>query len=170
MTLLSVAFALALALTTTVGQSRYEPFAQKKGSCPPPIPVQICTQSCFSDSHCSGIGKCCPTNCGGFICAKPVTMRKEAATVKPGSCPAIPKGRWVCSPTCTVDSDCRGSLKCCKNRCGALACQKPEVEEVEDADFPEPVAVPEEPSYMNSRNPFIYGRNRSYNPYNFYYL
>ena len=46
---------------------------EKPGSCPPPLPVRICSQSCFSDAQCSDIGKCCPTNCGGFICTRPVT-------------------------------------------------------------------------------------------------
>lgn len=50
---------------------------------------------------------------------------------KPGSCPSVPTGRWVCSSTCSSDSDCRADLKCCKNRCGALACQKPEIEVTE---------------------------------------
>lgn len=115
------------ALAVALGQHRYEPFVEKPGSCPPPLPVQICTQSCFSDSQCLGIGKCCPTNCGGSVCAKPVTTRQQTTSPeKSGNCPAIPKGRWVCSPTCTVDGDCKGKLKCCINRCGAMACQPPE--------------------------------------------
>ncbi|XP_017794951.1 PREDICTED: perlwapin-like isoform X2 [Habropoda laboriosa] len=156
MKLLPVTFTLTLVLATSHAQSRYEPFAEKPGSCPPALPVQICTQSCFSDSHCSGIGKCCPTNCGGFVCSKPVTMRQTNVA---GSCPAVPKGRWVCSPTCSVDTDCKGTLKCCKNRCGALACQKPDVEVIESLDIP--VSMPEDP-YNVPRNPYDVNRN----PYN----
>lgn len=48
---------------------------EKPGSCPPPLPLQICSQACFFDIHCQGIGKCCPTSCGGYICSRPVTMR-----------------------------------------------------------------------------------------------
>lgn len=146
-----IIFTLMLYFTIIYGQSRYEyryePFVEKPGSCPPPLPVDICSQSCFSDSHCLGIGKCCPTNCGGFVCTKPVTMRKTSKE-KPGSCPAIPKGRWICSSTCSVDSDCRSTMKCCKNRCGAMACQKPDIQESMDI----PVIPLPEDSYDISRN------------------
>ncbi|XP_043250010.1 WAP four-disulfide core domain protein 2-like [Colletes gigas] len=178
MKLLAAAFVLTLALAAAVGQSRYEPFAEKPGSCPPALPVQICSQSCFSDSHCEGIGKCCSTNCGGTVCSKPVTMRQPVSAEKPGSCPAVPRGRWVCSPTCSVDNDCRGTLKCCKNRCGALACQKPDVEVVESVDIPvvplpeDPYNVPRNP-YNVPRNPYTPPRNpydvpRDYYPFYFY--
>ncbi|CAK9831789.1 unnamed protein product [Anthophora retusa] len=163
MKLLPVTFILISVLATSHGQSRYESLEEKPGSCPPALPVQICSQACFSDSHCLGIGKCCPTNCGGSVCSKPVTMRQADTREKPGSCPAVPKGRWVCSPTCSVDTDCRGTLKCCKNRCGALTCQKVEVEVVES---PELVPLPED-SYSVSRNPSDnVGRNPYNNPYN----
>ncbi|XP_033347329.1 waprin-Phi1-like [Bombus vosnesenskii] len=152
MKLLTMVLVSTLSLATTLAQSRYEPFAEKPGSCPPPLPVQICSQSCFSDSQCLGIGKCCPTNCGGSVCTKPVTMRQTVPIEKPGSCPAKPKGRWVCSPTCSVDNDCRGTMKCCKNRCGALACQKPDVEVAEFADESEDF-------YNNPRNPYINSRD-----------
>lgn len=61
---------------------------------------------------------------------------------KPGSCPAVATGRWVCASTCKGDSDCRGNLKCCKNRCGAMACQKPEVEVAESVEIPVQPAQP----------------------------
>ena len=48
----------------------------KSGSCPPPLPVEICNRGCSWDSHCLGIAKCCPTSCGGSICSRPVTTRK----------------------------------------------------------------------------------------------
>ncbi|XP_054001935.1 WAP four-disulfide core domain protein 2-like [Hylaeus anthracinus] len=173
----AVVFAVMLAIG--FGQSRNEPFAEKPGSCPPALPVQICSQSCFSDSHCQGIGKCCSTSCGGTVCSRPVTMRQTVSPEKPGSCPAEPKGRWVCSPTCSVDSDCRGTSKCCKNRCGALACQKPDVELIESVDFsvvplPEnrynvprnPYNVPRNP-YNVPRNPYV-PRNPNVSPYYFY--
>ncbi|XP_017880212.1 WAP four-disulfide core domain protein 2-like [Ceratina calcarata] len=155
MKLLVSMFVLASA-SIAAGQHRYEPFAEKPGSCPPPMPVQICTQSCFSDSQCLGIGKCCPTNCGGSVCAKPVTTRQTTAPEKPGNCPAVPKGRWVCSPTCTVDADCRGKLKCCINRCGAMACQPPELESEENApdDSNSVARKPDRP--RNPNDPLLY--------------
>ncbi|CAK9797323.1 unnamed protein product [Anthophora plagiata] len=176
MKLLLMTFILISVLATSHGQSRYGPVDEKSGSCPPALPVQICSQACFSDSHCLGIGKCCPTNCGGFVCSKPVTMRQTDTREKPGSCPAVPKGRWVCSPTCSVDTDCRGTLKCCKNRCGALTCQKVDVEVVESPDIPivplpeDPYNVPRNPSNNVERNPYNVLRNPSdnveRNPYN----
>ncbi|XP_033332443.1 WAP four-disulfide core domain protein 2 [Megalopta genalis] len=142
---------LSIMLTATVGEMRYEPFTEKSGSCPPPLPVQICSQSCFTDGHCLGIGKCCPTICGGTVCSKPVTMRAENPREKAGYCPAVPKGRWVCSPTCNIDSDCRGSLKCCRNRCGALTCQKPDLEVLESDELPEDSNIFRNP-YENRRS------------------
>lgn len=49
-------------------------------------------------------------------------------SVKKGLCPDNPRGAWICTDSCTGDSDCRRALKCCRNRCGALACQKPDPE------------------------------------------
>ncbi|XP_057338227.1 waprin-Phi1-like [Microplitis mediator] len=120
--------------------SQFNFYEDKPGSCPPPLPVQICSKACFVDAHCQGVGKCCPTSCGGLICSRPVTMRSKE-TEKPGLCPATPTGRWVCSPTCTIDSDCQGTKKCCKNRCGALACQKPDIDVTESVEIsPDPRA------------------------------
>lgn len=45
---------------------------------------------------------------------------------KAGRCPETPTGPWVCSSACRIDGDCRGRSKCCRNRCGAFACTKPE--------------------------------------------
>ncbi|XP_076278882.1 WAP four-disulfide core domain protein 2 isoform X2 [Lasioglossum baleicum] len=175
MKLLLVTLLLTLTLAGTYGQVRYEPFGEKPGSCPPALPVQICSQSCSSDSHCLGIGKCCSTTCGGFVCSKPVTMRQPNRQEKPGSCPAVPKGRWVCSPTCSVDNDCRGTLKCCKNRCGALACQKPDLEVVESVELPVPdITLPKNPNnfpsnpYEVNRNPYEIPRNPNSYPSYFY--
>ncbi|XP_071631730.1 antileukoproteinase isoform X1 [Temnothorax longispinosus] len=134
----SLVFVATIAIART--QTRY---ATKPGSCPPALPVQFCGRSCYVDGHCAGIGKCCPTRCGGSICSMPVTMTRPAQTdEKPGSCPSVPKGRWVCSSTCNGDNDCRGDLKCCKNRCGALACQKPETEVLETLEIPIQPVVP----------------------------
>jgi len=131
----SLIFVATIAIART--QTRY---ATKPGSCPPALPVQFCGRSCYIDAHCAGIGKCCPTRCGGSICSNPVTMTQPTRTEKPGSCPSIPTGRWVCSSTCNSDNDCRGNLKCCKNRCGALACQKAEIQVFESVENPiEPV-------------------------------
>ncbi|KZC10758.1 WAP four-disulfide core domain protein 2 [Dufourea novaeangliae] len=159
---LLVTLALSLILATSYGQSRYEPFAEKPGSCPPAVSVQICTRVCSSDSDCLGIAKCCSTTCEGKVCSMPVTMRQANHREKPGSCPAVPKGRWVCTPTCSVDNDCRGNLKCCKNRCGALACQKPDIEVVEN-----PYDTPRNP-YETPRNPYNNPRDPNSYPYYFY--
>ncbi|XP_044741604.1 waprin-Phi1-like [Chrysoperla carnea] len=113
-------------ILSTIAQ---EDVVVKNGDCPPPTQVGICRRTCFNDSHCAGIGKCCPTSCGGSICTRPVTRR--AKKEKAGVCPENPTGRWVCTSTCEADSDCKGRLKCCTNRCGALACQKPEEEVTE---------------------------------------
>lgn len=79
---------------------------------------------------------------------------------KPGSCPAIPKGRWICSSTCSVDSDCRGTMKCCKNRCGAMACQKPDIQESIDIPL-------SEDSYISRNvNPRVNPNNYPYYFYN----
>jgi len=67
-------------------------------------------------------------------------MMNNFCTEKPGSCPSVPSGRWVCSSTCNSDNDCKGNLKCCKNRCGALACQKPEIQVLESENPVEPVS------------------------------
>ncbi|XP_063906437.1 WAP four-disulfide core domain protein 2-like [Zophobas morio] len=99
----------------------------KAGDCPPLSDVGVCEVNCFSDTHCMGPMKCCPTACGGTFCAKPVTMRRAQIQEKPGFCPESPMGPWVCSSRCALDSDCRGTKKCCRNRCGAMACTKPEV-------------------------------------------
>lgn len=48
--------------------------------------------------------------------------------MKKGRCPDNPRGAWICTDSCTGDSDCVRTLKCCRNRCGALACQKPDPE------------------------------------------
>ncbi|XP_015432738.1 PREDICTED: WAP four-disulfide core domain protein 2-like isoform X2 [Dufourea novaeangliae] len=163
---LLVTLALSLILATSYGQSRYEPFAEKPGSCPPAVSVQICTRVCSSDSDCLGIAKCCSTTCEGKVCSMPVTMRQANHREKPGSCPAVPKGRWVCTPTCSVDNDCRGNLKCCKNRCGALACQKPDIEVVESVEIPV-VPLPEDPN-NSPRNPYETPRNPYETPRNPY--
>lgn len=57
-------------------------------------------------------------------------------TEKLGSCPLVPTGRWVCTSTCNDDNDCRGKLKCCKGRCGALICQEPVDEVIESVENP----------------------------------
>ncbi|GFG36460.1 hypothetical protein Cfor_11483 [Coptotermes formosanus] len=119
-----VIFALALlllVLSSIVAQQTAKP-----GACPPPVAIGICDMTCFSDSHCEGSNKCCRTGCGGTFCTFPVTVRTNVNRAKPGRCPENPSGPWVCSSTCRVDGDCRGRSKCCQNRCGALACAKPE--------------------------------------------
>ncbi|XP_054269307.1 waprin-Rha1 [Macrosteles quadrilineatus] len=97
----------------------------KGGDCPPALPVGVCYPSCGGDGDCEGFYKCCPTSCGGSVCSRPVTARR-LATLKNGVCPQAPTGPWVCSDRCSTDADCRGRNKCCRNRCGALACIPPQ--------------------------------------------
>ncbi|KAI4491031.1 hypothetical protein M0802_010534 [Mischocyttarus mexicanus] len=111
---------LVILSATTFGQQ------SKPGACPPRTPFNIRTNLCNDDMDCRGPGKCCLTNYSGKICVMPIT--EIINIVKQGSCPVIPTGRWICASTCRSDGDCRGIKKCCKNRCGALACQNPEVE------------------------------------------
>ncbi|GLV45489.1 hypothetical protein CBL_05592 [Carabus blaptoides fortunei] len=126
MTAPSVAILFVLGMLGSVVVAQFD--IGKPGDCPPPTGVGICADTCYADNQCAGAAKCCPTACGGTICTMPVTMRREVTRgEKPGYCPARPSGPWVCSSTCVFDGDCRGRLKCCKNRCGAMACIKPEV-------------------------------------------
>lgn len=49
----------------------------KDGDCPPPTEIQVCDASCDLDFQCTGAEKCCPTSCGGTVCTKAITARKE---------------------------------------------------------------------------------------------
>ncbi|KAF2894491.1 hypothetical protein ILUMI_11691 [Ignelater luminosus] len=100
---------------------------RKPGTCPPPANVGVCALTCMQDNQCAGNAKCCRTSCGGSICARPVLPPPpQTDREKPGTCPEQPEGPWVCSSRCSKDADCRGAKKCCKNRCGAMACMKAE--------------------------------------------
>ncbi|GBP64098.1 Antileukoproteinase [Eumeta japonica] len=96
------------------------------GSCPPTLPVEECSSKCSAQATCPGSQMCCPTACGGAMCVDPMTQRHFVNLVKQGRCPEYPRGAWICTHTCTGDSDCSGNRKCCANRCGALTCQTPE--------------------------------------------
>ncbi|CAH2244792.1 waprin-Phi1-like [Pararge aegeria] len=98
------------------------------GSCPPTLSVEICDAKCGPTTPCNSTQLCCPTACGGSMCVDPMTQRHFVTLVKAGKCPEFPRGVWVCSHSCTGDSDCPRALKCCPNRCGALTCQRAEVE------------------------------------------
>ena len=64
-------------MTTVHGQRIISSNTQVKlGSCPPLLPVQVCTRGCLMDNNCLGISKCCPTSCGGSVCSSPVTTRR----------------------------------------------------------------------------------------------
>ncbi|KAK2582092.1 hypothetical protein KPH14_002794 [Odynerus spinipes] len=111
----------------------------KPGTCPPRGPLGICAIICNDDQDCVGNQKCCTTACGGTTCLIPVSETNNV--VKQGSCPARPTGRWTCSSTCRSDGDCRGNKKCCKNRCGAMVCQNPVIEDPRDLDDGVPPAL-----------------------------
>lgn len=53
----------------------YSSAQNKAGDCPPLLQYNICTNSCYSDTECKGIFKCCPTTCGGAVCIRPVVMK-----------------------------------------------------------------------------------------------
>ncbi|XP_011306754.1 waprin-Phi1-like [Fopius arisanus] len=153
---------IAVVIVGIVGAQNPKLSGQKPGACPPEQPVNICGRSCHSDAHCEKEGKCCPTTCGGNICTAPVTQGPPPI-VKPGSCPETPTGRWICTPTCTTDGDCRAAKKCCRNRCGVLACQKPDAEITEPVDMayqPEP-KIPDDGNSgdFNPNNPFLFSSN-----------
>ncbi|XP_077294469.1 antileukoproteinase-like [Arctopsyche grandis] len=103
----------------------------KPGSCPPRLTRSVCYDSCQSDTQCRGAQKCCRTSCGGTVCSRAVTARSNTNLIKPGTCPAPVEGPWMCSSTCSSDSDCRSKLKCCRNRCGAHVCSSPIIEPLE---------------------------------------
>ncbi|RZC33556.1 waprin-Rha1 [Asbolus verrucosus] len=101
---------------------------RKPGDCPPVFNMGVCEMTCFNDFHCEGAFKCCRTTCGGTLCTVALAaVRPYLRRDKPGNCPEEPNGPWVCSSRCAYDSDCRGRKKCCQNRCGAMACTKPEI-------------------------------------------
>ncbi|XP_050343569.1 WAP four-disulfide core domain protein 2-like [Nymphalis io] len=109
--------------------------ASCRGSCPPTLSVDICEATCGPQAPCNSTTLCCPTACGGAMCVDPMTERHFVTLVKKGRCPEYPRGVWICSHTCTGDSDCPRSLKCCPNRCGAQTCQRPDADE----DMPQPI-------------------------------
>ncbi|XP_049870018.1 WAP four-disulfide core domain protein 2-like [Pectinophora gossypiella] len=103
--------------------------ASLQGSCPPTLTVDLCDPACGPSKPCNETQLCCPTACGGSMCVDPVSERHVVTLVKAGHCPENPQGVWVCAHSCTGDSDCPRTLKCCHNRCGALRCMKPEYHE-----------------------------------------
>lgn len=73
-----------------------------------------------------GSGSCsaqpCPC-CGRWVsrCALPIAE-------KPGTCPPVKPGipmLGLCANQCKTDSNCPGSLKCCRNGCGKVSCVTP---------------------------------------------
>ncbi|XP_019869973.1 WAP four-disulfide core domain protein 2 [Aethina tumida] len=120
---MSLKLAFCLVLLSYVAAQHH-----KSGQCPRlEVDFLKCSLACYSDSDCEGSAKCCRTSCGGTACAKPL-VPKVVANGKSGYCPNPPTGPWVCTSRCSIDKDCHGSKKCCKNRCGAMACVKPETE------------------------------------------
>ncbi|XP_075971975.1 uncharacterized protein LOC142973837 [Anticarsia gemmatalis] len=100
---------------------------RQTGSCPETLPVDICGAACGPQIPCKDNKLCCPTACGRSMCVDPMTERHLVDYVRPGNCPKIPRGGWESGThTCTSDSDCPWSLKCCTNNCGAQTCQRPE--------------------------------------------
>jgi len=70
----------SLVLVAVISIAKTQTNVPKTGACPPALPVQFCGRSCYVDAHCAGIGKCCPTQCGGSICSMPVTMTQPSQT------------------------------------------------------------------------------------------
>jgi len=91
---LAVLFVVAVAATS----------AQKPGFCPPALPG-VCARTCFNDNSCSGINKCCPTQCGGTTCRTPVC---------PLNCPVGYQCQWVqACPFCNPQPQCVLNLPFC---------------------------------------------------------
>lgn len=74
-----------------------------------------------------GSGSCsaqpCPCCRGRWVsrCALPIAE-------KPGTCPPVKPGipmLGLCVNQCKTDSNCPGSLKCCRNGCGKVSCVTP---------------------------------------------
>ncbi|XP_076445004.1 uncharacterized protein LOC143282961 [Babylonia areolata] len=62
----------------------------------------------------------------GNIQAVCVSVDPQVPAEKVGRCPAPDQYSFgICASTCSSDSDCAGSSKCCKNGCGATTCQRP---------------------------------------------
>uniref|UniRef100_T1HUX6 WAP domain-containing protein n=1 Tax=Rhodnius prolixus TaxID=13249 RepID=T1HUX6_RHOPR len=99
-------------------------------TCPPPTLIPVCRITCKTDTECADLENemCCPTACGGSLCQRAVTLKVREQGLKPGTCPKSPSGPWICSNMCSTDSDCHRKDKCCPNRCGAMVCQKPELD------------------------------------------
>lgn len=73
---------VCLVFVAAISIATSQNIANKPGSCPPALPVQSCGHSCYDDSHCEGIGKCCRTQCGGSICSMPVTVARPQPSEK----------------------------------------------------------------------------------------
>ncbi|CAK1599111.1 unnamed protein product [Parnassius mnemosyne] len=101
------------------------------GSCPPTLSVDVCDAECGPQRPSNSSQLCCPTTCVGSLCVDPMTRRHFVNYIKQGSCPKDPKGPWLCTHTCTTDSDCVRALKCCPNRCGVFTCQMPRFQDTD---------------------------------------
>ncbi|KAM4041095.1 uncharacterized protein ACNLHF_012278 isoform 3-T3 [Anomaloglossus baeobatrachus] len=80
------------------------------------IYVRPMASDCHNDKQCQGPDRCCCINCR-HQCTKTVK-------VKSGQCPAPKKGFY--GKSCTKDSDCTGTKKCCEQN--GLKCVPPDQE------------------------------------------
>nr|CAD7422015.1 unnamed protein product [Timema poppensis] len=48
---------------------------RKPGTCALNYGTNVCVKICHQDTDCSGSNKCCPTECGGTTCSRPITTR-----------------------------------------------------------------------------------------------
>ncbi|XP_034237444.1 antileukoproteinase [Thrips palmi] len=108
--------------------------AYMSGSCPPAVALRQCAPTCQDHVECPGALLCCDTVCGGTACVRPVTSVRKGqrdqgngpeCCPKPGRCPDVVEGSWMCSTRCRGDFDCDGPTKCCLSRCGAMECAAP---------------------------------------------
>jgi hypothetical protein len=103
----------------------------KEGKCPKYTPNRNCkklSDECADDNGCSGILKCCQTDCSmrRKSCREPVLKGKK------GTCPVYntlvacrPEQTDHANDKCRSDESCDGDLKCCAGPCGPLICDKP---------------------------------------------
>ncbi|PSN57022.1 hypothetical protein C0J52_01720 [Blattella germanica] len=59
-----------------------------------------------------------------FVSFVAISCVVSQTSVKPGACsPALPI--QVCENECTSDSQCTGTHKCCRTKCGGNVCSEP---------------------------------------------
>ncbi|XP_050007251.1 WAP four-disulfide core domain protein 2 [Alexandromys fortis] len=76
----------------------------------------------------SSVNPTFPSEGGQVPTMTPAVAMDEGVLEKQGSCPSVdfPK-LGICEDQCQVDSQCPGSMKCCRNGCGKMTCATPKL-------------------------------------------